>query len=330
MSKQRRDTVVFLNPRTCGIYKDGGRRFKTDPLTGRRTDVVDNELIEHVEAYLAGQNPPGMAAVAASTVFRKKVVVPTYYDARFNSGIKDLLENEVLESVTIGQLLEEEVISVRGGHGSPGNDQRSGHIPYIKVSDIRGLRVNINPTNLVSESVAKRFWRGTSSGLKAWDLITPNRASSNIGEFAVLLPGEENVVVTKEVFVFRVKNNETYDPFYLLWALSLRATRDQWRRIALMQTNREDCGDRYREIILPKPKSGQWAKDVSRAFREYFTTISQAKESFVTAVNSDAFKYVANVTTASPLIQEAESVSVSEQPSADSIAPVPPPSPSTT
>ena len=28
---------------------------------------------------------------------------------------------------------------------SPGNDQRSGSIPYIKVSDIRGLKVNVVP-----------------------------------------------------------------------------------------------------------------------------------------------------------------------------------------
>ena len=73
---------------------------------------------------------------------------------------------------------------------SPPNDQRSGHVPYIKVSDIRGLRINVNPTNLVTNPVATRYWGGVSSGLQAWDLITPNRASSNIGEFAILVPGK--------------------------------------------------------------------------------------------------------------------------------------------
>jgi hypothetical protein len=70
------------------------------------------------------------------------------------------------------------------------------------------------------------------------------------------------------VFVFRVVDKTLLDPFYLLWALSLRAVRDQWRRIALMQTNREDCGSRHREIILPKPPSKNWALDTSAAFRE--------------------------------------------------------------
>ena len=173
--------------------------------------------------------------------------------------------------------------------------ETTGSIPYIKVSDIRALRVNVNPTNLVSNSVARRFWRGNESDLKAWDVITPNRASSNIGEFAIILPGEEQIVVTKEVFVFRIVKNKLYDPFYLLWAFSLQAVRDQWRRIALMQTNREDCGDRYREIVIPNPPNKVWAQRVSKAFSDYFMKIADAQETFKKSIVSDSFRYMASV-----------------------------------
>lgn len=211
--------------------------------------------------------------------------------------------------MTIGEMVDKGLIKVRGGHGSPGNDQRSGTIPYVKVSDIRGLRININPTNLVTDSVARRFWRTNKSGLDAWDLITPNRASSNIGEFAVLLPGEERIVITKEVFILRVINDELFDHFYLLWALSLKAVREQWRRIALMQTNREDCGSRFREIILPKPKSKVWANKTAEQFRKYFTTISEAKSTFIEAVMNNKFEHVANVATALPSDREEREIS---------------------
>jgi len=301
-----KNTIVFLNPRTCGIYKDGGTRFTTDFKTGKRTTEVDNELLQHVDAYLAGQKPPGMATLAPEEVFKKRVLVPTYYDHRLNEPINNLLARKNVKGVSIGQLVDQGVIKVRGGHGSPGNDQRTGHIPYIKVSDIRGLRVNINPTNLVSESVARRMWRGASSGLEAWDVLTPNRASSNIGEFAILLPGEEQIVITKEVFIFRLLKDKLYDPFYLLWALSLKAVREQWRRIALMQTNREDCGERYREIILPQPRSRAWAFDVSRAFRDYFKAIARAKTEFLLAVSGGKYQHVANVNSAGVIAAEGE------------------------
>lgn len=294
--------VVFLNPKTCGIYKDGGTRFKTDSLTGLRTEEIDDELIDYVTRYLDEQQfPPGTASLNLEEVFGNRVLAPTYYDERYNEPIQRLLKTERLEGITIGQLISEGHIRVRGGHGSPSNDQRSGHIPYVKVSDIRGLRINTNPTNLLSKSVAVRFWRGEKSGLEPWDLITPNRASSNIGEFAIFLPGEEQVVLTKEVFVIRVIQSELIDPFYLLWALSLKAVRDQWRRITLMQTNREDCGQRYREIILPKPTSKAWASSTSASFQHYFETIAGAKATFIEQVRTSKFEYVANVLSSSPV-----------------------------
>src|SRR3989442_6340131 len=43
-------------------------------------------------------------------------------------------------------------------------------------------------------------------------------------------------------------------------------------RVALMQTNREDVGKRYREIVIPDPENKKWADTVSAPFREYFTT----------------------------------------------------------
>src|SRR5690606_15400505 len=140
-------------------------------------------------------------------VWERDVLVPTYYDHRYNDPIRSLLQKLGVGGISLGELEENGTILVRAGHGSPGNDQRTGSIPYIKVSDIRALRVNINPTNLVQESVARRLWRGQDSGLCAWDLITPNRASSNIGEFAILLPGQERIVITKEVFILRVVNS---------------------------------------------------------------------------------------------------------------------------
>lgn len=292
--KPSKHKVTFLNPKTCGIYKSGGVRYKTDPATGRRTTDIDNELIEAVDAYVGGLPSTCRFDVTEASVFTKGVIVPTYYDDRFNESIRDILRELGTKGITLGELIDSNIISIRGGHGSPGNDQRAGNIPYIKVSDIRAMRMNINPTNLVTLKVAERYWRGKTSGLKAWDVLTPNRASNNIGEFAIIVPGEEQVVLTKEMFVFRVMNTSVWDPFYLFWALCLSAVRNQWRRIALMQTNREDCGSRFREVILPKPKSRQWAQNQSDAFRAYFETIAKAREEFSARLSASGLSFIAS------------------------------------
>lgn len=105
--------------------------------------------------------------------------------------------------MTIGDTVEQGLISIRGGHGSPSNETRVGTVPYIKVSDLRAGTVNINPTNRVPEKVAESFWGGTSSGLLPFDLVCPERTPKNIGDFCVLVPGQEQVVLTKEMIVIR-------------------------------------------------------------------------------------------------------------------------------
>lgn len=314
MKAPPKNSVVFLNARTCGIYKNGGPRFKTDPATGRRTSEVDDELNEMVDAFIAGKKRDGIVTVPAKDVRESRVIVPTYYDHRYESRMDALVKELGWSEMTLGDLIDKGTIMVRGGHGSPGNDQRSGAIPYIKVSDIRGLRINTNPTNLVAENVAHRYWRGKDSGLKAFDLITPNRASSNIGEFAVLLPGEERVVITKEVFILRVQDEDSvWDPFTLFWALSLRAVREQWRRIALMQTNREDCGARHREVRLPLPPTKEAAKEASAAFRTYFTRLAKAKTDFLNEVSKDHDRFIASVYSSMPLVADEEPESEPEE-----------------
>ncbi len=53
--------------------------------------------------------------------------------------------------------------------------------------------------------------------------------------------------------------------------------RDQWRRIIFMQTNREDVGKRYLEILLPVPPSRERAVEISEPFRTYYKTLATAR-----------------------------------------------------
>jgi type I restriction enzyme M protein len=288
------DKVTFLNPQTCGIYKNGSTRYKVDKA-GQRIAEEDNELLEMANNYRNGSSFITMPLVK---VYESDVVVPRYYDHSYNKFFDRLIERLSVSVKHMGELVDEGIIKMLGGHGSPGNDLRNGTVPYVKVSDIRNLRINVNPTNLIPIELAKKFWKTVDgkSNLHAWDILSPNRASSNIGEFSIIVPGEEQVVLTKEIYVVRALPNKLgYDPFYLLWAFSLKAVRMQWQRITLMQTNREDVGDRWREIRIPAPLSVTWAKNASEPFRKYFLAIANSKQEFIEETSKDGFEYIASV-----------------------------------
>jgi type I restriction enzyme M protein len=284
-----RDGQVFVSyAATAGINKDGNDLLVVDPVTGRRTDEVDDKLAEDVDALLTdGSTTDTSRWVAAGDGLP---AVPVYFDKRPGRELDALMalpEMSGLTGRTIGELTASGSLLVTTGHGSPAADLRTGNVPYIKVSDLRAGQININPTNRVSEVVARRFWRGEQSGLRAYDLITPLRTSKNIGEFAVLMPGQEQIVLTREVLILRAADDAPFDNFYLLWAMTLKAVRRQWDRIVFMQTNREDAGSRYNEIRIPEPRDRDSADAFAQPFRDYYLGIQQRRDSFLSYLASD-------------------------------------------
>lgn len=286
--------VAVSNAPTCGINKDGEDLFLIDPETGLRTTVIDDALERDASALLQEGGTPTLTWVLDEAIKQSRVAVPNYYDERTLHDYRAERARKwpTFEDVTLGELVDDGRLIVRGGHGSPSADVRTGTVPYIKVSDLRAGQVNINPTNRVSEVVARRYWRGDTSGLRAFDLITPARTSKNIGDLAVLMPGQEQVVLTKEVLVLRPGPEAGFDPFYLLWAMSLKIVRQQWSRVIFMQTNREDTGNRYREIVIPLAPDEAVAEAISAPFRTYYQGMATLREGFRSFLEEDPDHHV--------------------------------------
>jgi|SRR5690554_2856843 len=292
------DSVMVSTAPTCGLTKGGrllplidrktGNRVKVvDPETGGMVDAVNDRLLNDVEALLRGDTTDTLRFIPRGEI-SLRAAVPIYYDRRFDEAFHRAMDTERFEgfsSSTIGDLVRDGLIEVQNGHGSPSADQRVGEVPYIKVSDLRAGLVNINPTNRVPYQVAQKFWKGGRPDLQAFDILCPERTSKNIGDFCVLMPGQEQVLLTKEIIVLRPGEKANFDSFYLLWAMTLKVVRDQWRRVVFMQTNREDVGKRYLEISIPIPDSKKIGDDASLEFRNYFSMVAKARENLASYLN---------------------------------------------
>ncbi len=288
------DQVVVSYAPTVGINKDGQELYVVDPETGTRTDEINDQLARDVDAILASGPSETVQWIDASVIRAARVAVPVYYDQR---TIKDY-EAELkatwpgFDSVSLGELIDSKQLTIYGGHGSPSADVRTGTVPYIKVSDLRAGQVNINPTNRVTEVTARKYWKGDESGLQPFDLITPARTSKNIGDIAVLMPGQERVVLTREMLVIRPGAKADFDVFYLLWAMSLKIVRQQWQRIVFMQTNREDTGQRYREIQIPMAPSRAGRDRAATPFKIYYEGSASLRDTFLAYLSQDEHHHV--------------------------------------
>ncbi|WP_055426781.1 HsdM family class I SAM-dependent methyltransferase [Bifidobacterium aesculapii] len=271
---------------TIGINKDGKTLFKVNK-DGIRTAEIDDKVLSDVEALVKGKKETETSRFVPTpdSLSLAFLGVPQYYDQtsvlEFERYVGTHFGN--FSTRSLGDLVDDGIITVENGHGSPSADTRNGTIPYVKVSDLRAGMVNFNSTNMVPLSVAQRFWHGTDSGLSPWSIVTPSRASKNIGEPSVLLPGQEQAVFTKETLIMNTTDKADFDNFYLGWALDLDVVRRQWARVVFMQTNREDLGTRYREILIPIPDTREDGERVSLHYREYYQTIARSRSAYLKA-----------------------------------------------
>ncbi len=303
MAWEKPGFVCSINATTCGLNKDGEEQMKVDQLTGQYLDEVDDELWTAVNSGSSGKKTTGCHDYIKTTLVKtSEIAVPCYFDQNSQQAFHNFIvqHREKFKVLSIGAAIKEGLIEVRGGHGSPSEDQRVGAIPYIKVSDLRAGLVNINPTNLTPLDLARKFWKTKdspgdtskiTSGLCEYDLISPERASKNIGEFCVLMPGQENVILTKEVIIIRPSATANFDRFYLMWALSLSCVRSQWRRVIFMQTNREDVGNRYHEILVPFPVSKEIGNAFGTPFQQYFTSLQDARKKLSASLKQQGTKH---------------------------------------
>ncbi|EPI2108229.1 hypothetical protein ACS5F0_004075 [Providencia rettgeri] len=288
------DSVLIVNASTCGINKDGKEQYLVNPDTGIRSiSEIDDRLAECCDAITNGDfDRKEIFYFDYDEMVEKDVFVPKYYDFTSLKEIENVVNrNKDLKLMSLGELSDSGDISIFNGHGSPSSDQRLGSIPYIKVSDLRAGHVNINPTNMVPIDLAKKFWGGESSKLKPYDLVSPERASKNIGEFCILMPGQQNVVFTREVIIIRAINNNKFDQFYLMWAFSLNEVRKQWERVVFMQTNREDVGKRMLEIKIPIPNSKTAADKYSKSFSKYYLSLENSRSEFISSISNSEFNH---------------------------------------
>jgi len=313
------DTIAVSTAPTCGLTKGGrplpridehGQRILVeDAETGEDVVDIDDVYLADAKALVAGEDTATLRGIPVEEV-SMRTAVPVYYDRRFHERFVEAMKSERFagfEAKTIRQLLEDEVLILQHGHGSPGREERVGDVPYIKVSDLRAGLVNINPTNRVPRRVAEGQWRGKSSGLKAFDILSPSRTSKNIGDFCVLMPGQERVVLTKEVIVLRPGPKADFDSFYLLWALTLSIVREQWKRVVFMQTNREDVGGRWLEIEIPVAGDRELADATSEPFRSYYSEIAGARTALGDYLreNDEHHFFISGAETPEPEVQAA-------------------------
>ena len=266
---------------TYGEDKHGTPRYKIE--NGSRTDELDDEMaqaaglmwdpmapVSELKFRFSQEDAIEMGVLVASFWWRDPVM----------ESLRAFASEYDCDLVPVSELIRDGHIQVFGGHGSPSSHYKGkGDVPYVKVVDIKNWRVNENSSYFMPREIAEKYTK--KRPLMPYDLLTPTTASKNIGLFGVVMPWQTEVILTREIFIWRMQDNdERIDRWLFLALVSLKVVHDQFKYLVLMQMNREDLGRRYRELVLPIPRAlaarEKWAAPV----RRYFEAQTAARASY--------------------------------------------------
>jgi type I restriction enzyme M protein len=291
-----RHQITMSFPRSLGQDKNGNPLYLMNNAGERHRGELDNEMADAVQHLVAldyseernakqGQRPTNLRFafhIEQDKARARGVLVPRFWwRTDTENSMAAWIKEHPSDLVTLGELFDRGIIETFEGHGSPpGHSRRTGDIPYVKVTDLKNWRINENPTNFIHADVAAKLKR-RGPELRYGDIVTPSRASSNIGQFSMVMPWQTHVVFTKEILLIRVaKNDAEIDSFLLLALFSLKVVQDQYSNLALMQTNRDHLGDHWREVVVPLPKTPEAREAVARPVRQYFEGLILARQSY--------------------------------------------------
>ena len=191
---------------TFGEDKHGHPRytFSGDQQMSERDDEMAEAGALLRPASATGESKLKFSFSQDLAVRRGNLVASYWWRSPVLAALRDFAAARDCDLVSVEELIDAGELQVFEGHGSPNSHFKGrGTIPYFKVVDIKNWRINENPGYFIPVDVATRYRK--TKILHPFDLVTPTRASKNIGLFAVVMPWQTNVILTREIFVWRVR-----------------------------------------------------------------------------------------------------------------------------
>lgn len=268
----------------CATYgEDKHGRLRYHIVNGTATEELDDEMREAAALLRDANAPPSKLRFIfpqKAAIERGVLVASFWWRKPYLAALEAFAKANDCDLVPVDELIDAGDIQILEGHGSPSSHFKGkGEVPYVKVVDIKNWRVVENPKYFMPRQVAAKYT--AKRPLKDFDLLMPTRASKNIGLFGVVMPWQTDMILTREIFIWRLEDDGKRINRWLFLALaSLKVVHEQFSYLILMQMNREDLGSRYRDLLIPIPRTEAARERWAGPVRRYFEAMTAARESY--------------------------------------------------
>ena len=259
--------IFMAEAKWCG-HDSRGRAIPNDDIP----TIVDN-----YNSFIRTQKTKtdNLSFSISSSQIDNCVLAPRAYT--INTQNNDAIDEEHFDLITIGSLLEEQVIQISTGDEVGKLAYGTGTIPFVRTSDISNWEIKSDPKHLLSEDVYNLF--SIKQDVQEGDILMVKDGTYLVGTCAMISKYDSRIVYQSHFYKIRVMDNKYgLDRYYLLAALSSDYLRNQILSKTFSQDIINSLGDRLKDLLIPIPKARKHIKRISEMVKRSLDASIEARE----------------------------------------------------
>lgn len=239
-ARSEKNNVKIAVALTCG-HDRRGRATKSDgsPFPDDFAAIAKDWMTEDHDYWFE------------SHLSNKYYLVPRYYDRKTDMLLERDAARFNAKIMSFKEMINQGWVSIRKGHEVGSEAYGTGDIPFIRTSDISNFEVSIDPTKSVSEEVFNSV--KNDQELKPGTILMVVDGRYRIGRCAILHDFNYKCIAQSHLRIISVNKNAPFDPFELLYVLSLSSVQRDIRSLVFIQSTLGSLGSRIQEIKVPVP-----------------------------------------------------------------------------
>lgn len=207
-----------------------------------------------------------------STV-RNNILIPKYYDPT----IKQDLENKssTHELVSIEDMIAGGEISLATGDEIGKLAYGTGSIPFVRTSDISNWEVKTAPKQGVSEEIFQEY--AHAQDVKVGDILLVRDGTYLIGSNCFVTDIDKTFLYQSHILKIRINENCRVTPEVFFVLMNAPLVQRQIRAVQFTADIIDTIGNRFREVVVPIPKSEDVRQLVTQECANFLKTRAKGK-----------------------------------------------------
>ncbi len=209
---------------------------------------------------------------------QKEIVDNIYLPKYYNPEVTEKLESLKLthDLLVFGDLIKSRVLSLSTGHEVGKLAYGTGHIPFIRTSEIANWEIKLDPKHGLSDAIYDDL--KVKQDVRVDDILMVRDGTYLVGSCALVTKYSAKIVYQSHIFKIRSNKPSELHPFLLLAILTSPIVKEQIASKRFTQDIIDTLGGRIRELVLPIPKNEKVRNDIIENVRQVIDHKNHARE----------------------------------------------------